>query len=74
MTQPSAVGCRWMSVEQAAGVLGISMLTLRRNLERNAVRKLGGVIEASFDGVRGRRFGRRWRVALDATWITPSPR
>jgi hypothetical protein len=63
-----------MSVEAAADILAVSVVTLRRALERAARRRPEGGVEAAVDGVRGRKFGRVWRVALDQGWLEPSRR
>lgn len=60
----------WMSVREAAGVLAIPELTLRRALERNAKRAPTGTVVAAVDGVLGRKFGRKWRVRLDSLWLS----
>lgn len=60
-----------MNMDQAAAVLGIPPITLRRNIERGARRGPSGVVYASVDGVHARRFGRRWRVTLDEGWLRP---
>ena len=63
----------WLSVREAAAILGIPVITLRRAIERNA-RQAGGHVQASLDGVDARKFGRRWRVALDRGWLDPGRR
>jgi len=62
----------WMSVDQAAAILGIPVLTLRRAIERNVVRAIGGGMQAQVDGIRARKFGRLWRVWLDPGWTEPA--
>jgi hypothetical protein len=62
---------RWMSVQDAAAILSVPVLTLRRAIERAARRSRDGSVEACVDGVHARRFGRRWRLWLDAAWIDP---
>jgi hypothetical protein len=52
-----------MTVAMAAEVLGVSAGALRRALQRAA-----GTGEVSFDGVRARKLGARWRVALSSDW------
>jgi hypothetical protein len=44
---------------------------LRKALERRAVRGTDGAIEAAADGVRARKFGRRWRVQFSPEWGSP---
>jgi hypothetical protein len=41
---------------------------LRKKLDRNSYLAPDGVVEASIDGVRGRKFGRLWRVSFSARW------
>ena len=60
---------RWMNVSDAAEVLGLEAVSLRRALERNARRATDGAIEARIDGVVGRKFGRLWRVCLADGWL-----
>jgi hypothetical protein len=62
---------RWMSVDAAAEILGVPVITFRRNLERSARRRADGGVEAHVDGARARKFGRRWRVMLDPDWLEP---
>lgn len=62
----------WLGTDQAAAILGVHELTLRRALERNARRLPDGSVVAKADGVSGRKFGRRWRVMLDALWLEPT--
>lgn len=62
----------WMNVDQAAAVLDILPITLRRSIERNARRGPNGTVEAKVDGIHARKFGRRWRVALDDAWRRPT--
>jgi hypothetical protein len=64
----------WTSVAQAAAYLGISDVTLRRALDRCARRDEAGGIVAERDGVVARKFGRTWRVWLDAGWVRPGSR
>ena len=63
----------WMTVARAAEILDLPVTTLRRAFERNAKRVEGTVI-AQIDGVVGRKFGRHWRVWLDAQWTSPTSR
>jgi hypothetical protein len=62
---------RWMSVDAAAEILGVPVITFRRALERSARRRPDGGVEAHVDGVRARKFGRLWRVLLDQSWLEP---
>ncbi len=64
----------WIGVDEAAEILGVPVITLRRAIERNARRLPDGSITSSADGVRARKFGRRWRVTLDAAWLEPLKR
>ena len=61
----------WLSIDQAAAILGVSVVTLRRAVERNARRASDRCTTSAIDGVRARKFGRRWRVALDTQWLEP---
>jgi hypothetical protein len=70
--QPDALAsARWMSVGDAAAVLGMPVLTLRRLVERSARRRPDGRVEARVDGIVARKCGRLWRVWLDAEWTQP---
>jgi hypothetical protein len=62
------VAASWMRVEDAARVLDVNVVTLRRAIERNARLDEEGRQHASFDGIRARKLGRHWRVALDSCW------
>ncbi|UJR83635.1 hypothetical protein [Sandaracinus amylolyticus] len=64
---------RWMGTKDAARVVGIAQVTLRRMLERAARRANDGTIEAKLEGLVGRKLGHRWRVALDARWQHDAP-
>ena len=64
-------GPRWLAVPEAAAILGTSKSALRRALERRAAPSPDGVTESNLDGVRGRKFGRMWRVWLGARWTSP---
>lgn len=61
---------RWFSVRDAAQTLGISADALRKQLERKAQRAPDGGTEALLDGVRGRKFGRLWRVSFGDRWCS----
>jgi hypothetical protein len=65
---------KWISVRDAAVVLGFATISLRRLIERNARRAPDGSVEALVDGVRAKKLGRTWRVQLGERWagITPS--
>ena len=64
-----APGVRWMDAEAAAEILGLSVVTLRRTLERNARAEADGVTIARVDGITGCKVGRLWRVQLDTRWM-----
>lgn len=66
------VSARWLSVAEAAAILGIPILTLRRTVERNARKCKDGSIEARVDGITARKLGRLWRLALDSAWTKPT--
>jgi len=65
-----APAARWMDAEAAAEILGLSVVTLRRALERNARAEADGATVARVDGITGRKLGRLWRVQLDARWMS----
>ncbi len=73
MSNPSttARSPQWRSVQSAATMLGLTAAALRKALDRRAVRRPDGGIEAELDGVRGRKLGRLWRVSLSAAWSNP---
>jgi hypothetical protein len=74
MSNPAPVlpSVRWISVQAAAEILGLTSAALRKSLDRRAVRSADGGIEAELDGVRGRKLGRLWRVALSPAWAVPN--
>lgn len=59
---------RWVTTRLAAKHLDMTEDALRRTLERHARRGEDGVVFAEIDGVLGRRFGRRWRIAFSSAW------
>jgi len=63
-----AIRRNWLSLIEAARILGTTATALRRKFERNVQRATDGVIEAIIDGVHGRKFGGRWKVALSENW------
>ncbi|MEB2314327.1 MAG: hypothetical protein OZ928_20980 [Polyangiaceae bacterium] len=67
MSAPIA-SARWLRVREAAELLSMSEEALRRALERRAIRASDGGIEADYDGIRGRKLGRTWRVCLSERW------
>ena len=69
---PITGSTRWLSVTAAAEILGLSPTALRKSLDRRAVRAADGGTEAELDGVRGRKLGRLWRVALSSAWAVPT--
>jgi len=64
-TSPSS----WMPLLAAAAQLGEPPDSLRKKLERAAIKGADGVVEASIDGVVGRKFGRNWKLRLSAGWL-----
>lgn len=62
----------WMSPADAAAILGVPLLTLRRALERNAKKDKAGHVIAEVDGITARKLGRLWRVHLDPAWTKPT--
>lgn len=59
----------WISLEVAANVLGITSDALRKSIDRRAKKVPDGGIEAHVDGLRARKFGRRWKVQRDGAWF-----
>jgi hypothetical protein len=73
MEAPKITPVRWMSVEDAAAILGIPTISLRRTIERNAKKTGDGSVEARVDGIVAKKCGGRlWRVFLDARWTKPA--
>jgi hypothetical protein len=70
MTGPTLT--RWISLQSAADLLGLTPAALRKSLDRRAARSADGGIEAELDGVRARKLGRLWRVTLSPAWTLPS--
>ena len=64
----------WMDVAEAATILGLSRVTLRRSIERAAREESDGAVMAHLDGITARKLGRLWRVRLDAKWLPPGVR
>lgn len=64
----------WVSIEVAANVLGITPDALRKSIDRRARKMSDGGIEAHVDGLRARKFGRRWKVQRDGVWFDGDPR
>lgn len=62
----------WMAIEEAAKLLGVSVVTLRRSIERKARKDSAGTVTARLDGIIARKLGRVWRVWLDAGWMHPA--
>jgi len=67
-------GLRWRPLRDAALTLGVSAESLRKQLERRAVRGSDGAVQAELDGVLGRKFAGRWRVVLSSAWAEPTVR
>jgi hypothetical protein len=63
----------WLRIDEAARILGFTVVTLRRAIERNARRDVDGLVHAAFDGLRARKLGRQWRVSLGPCWSAPAP-
>ena len=59
----------WLGVAEAAAILGVDDINLRRACERNARRASDGVVESNFDGIRARKLGRLWRILLGPGWM-----
>ncbi|MFO0590527.1 MAG: hypothetical protein U0441_23495 [Polyangiaceae bacterium] len=69
MDAPKPTSGYWMSVEEAASILGVPTVTFRRAIERNARKRADGGTDAKVDGVTARKWGRLWRVLLDPDWM-----
>jgi hypothetical protein len=67
-TASSLPAPRWLHLHVAAAMLDTKPATLRRAIERRARLGPDGVLEAFFDGLRARKLGGRWRVALSEAW------
>lgn len=63
---------RWVPLRDAALTLGLSAESLRKQLERRAVRGSDGAVQAQLDGVLARKFAGRWRVVLSSAWAEPT--
>jgi len=63
----------WLRINDAAAILGMEVVTLRRAIERNARLDPEGRMHADFDGVRARKIGRHWRVFLAPCWSGHDP-
>lgn len=61
---------RWMSIREAAKLVGYGEVSFRRLIERHARMGTDGTIASSIDGVRARKLGRTWRVQLGEGWLT----
>ncbi len=70
MTSAAPVVGRWYALRDAAGLLGLSVGALRKQLERRATRAADGGVEALVDGVRARKFAGRWRVSFGPSWAS----
>jgi hypothetical protein len=58
----------WLPLLAAAQHLGESADSLRKKLERAAVKSADGGVEAELDGLRARKLGRLWKVRLSDAW------
>lgn len=63
---------RWMSVVEAAAIVGYDGISLRRAIGRHARKSADGAIEAAFDGIVARKIGNTWRVWLSPAWRRPT--
>jgi len=62
------VRARWLSLAATAALLDMAAGALRRTIERRARLAADGVLEATFDGIRARKFAGRWRINLGPGW------
>ena len=60
----------WMPLRAAAWSLGMTPGSLRKALERRAVRTTDGGIQAELDGLRARKLANRWLVSLGRNWAS----
>ncbi len=58
----------WWGLRRGARFLDVTEPALRRRLERHSFRADDGITEAQVDGVRGRKWGRHWRVQISGGW------
>lgn len=70
VTSISDQTARWRTTKQAAPILGMSERVLRDTLAKHA-KSAGDMVESRFDGILGRRVGRRWKVWLSDKWTAP---
>lgn len=71
---PVSIRSQWMTVEEAAAIISVSAIRLRRNIQRHARRMPGGLVVSATDGVHARKLGSKWQVALDSMWLDPTGR
>jgi hypothetical protein len=71
---PKTAPVRWMGIDEAAHILGVPVVSLRRTIERNARKHPNGSVDARVDGIVARKLGRLWRVVLDPAWMRPTGR
>ena len=60
---------RWISIREAAKLVGYGEVSFRRLIERHARKGTDGTTAASVDGIRARKLGRTWRVQLGDAWL-----
>jgi len=70
VTAADDLAARWRTTKEAAPFLGMSERVLRDTMTERA-RSVGDIIEARFDGIVGRKVGRRWKVWLGEKWLSP---
>src|SRR5262245_7012656 len=63
-------GAHWRSTDEAAAFLGMPVRVLRDGLTEHA-KLIDGVTEARWNGIVGRKVGRRWKVWLGDGWTSP---
>lgn len=63
-------GARWRTTDEAAVFLGMPVRVLRDALTEHAM-LVGGIAEARWNGLVGRKVGRRWKVWLSNAWTAP---
>jgi hypothetical protein len=68
------IGRRWYSLQRGSVIYGRKPATLRKQLQRNARVLDDGSTEARVGRVRGRKFGKLWRVSDTASQVEAGSR
>lgn len=59
----------WLKMREAAAILCVSTSALRKTIERKVAQAPEGTRELYFDGIRAKKLGHTWRLALDPSWM-----